>query len=243
MLVQAESGMVAVTGTPETATKTGIPTADIAAGLYAAMSALSALFRRERTGQGAVIDVSMFDSAIEWMGHPLYMQLYGGRQIPRMGLSHAAIAPYDAYPTADGQILIGVQNDRGWRALVSDVFGYPEYVDDPRFARNVDRVVHRDECDAVVAACTKTWTTVDLDQRLAEVGIPAAQINSTADVLEHPQLAERDRWRPVETEVGEIRGILPPMTFRDVELPMGRVPALGEHTECLRAELSGEADL
>lgn len=237
MLVQAESGMIAVTGTPETATKTGIPTADIAAGLYTAMSAVSALFCRERTGQGAVIDVSMFDAAVEWMGHPLYMQLYGGRQIPRMGLSHAAIAPYDAYPTADGQILIGVQNDRGWRSLVSDVFGHPEYVADPRFARNVDRVAHREECDAVVAAFTKAWTTADLDERLAQVGIPAAQINSTADVLAHPQLTERDRWRPVDTEIGEIRGILPPMTFRDVELPMGRVPALGADTERIRAEL------
>jgi formyl-CoA transferase len=237
MLVQAESGMVAVTGTPETATKTGVPTADIAAGLYAAMAVLSALFRRERTGQGAVIDVSMFDAAVEWMGHPLYMQLYGGRQIPRMGLSHAAIAPYDAYPTADGQILIGVQNDRGWRTLVTDVFGRPEYADDPRFATNVSRVAHREACDAVVAACTKAWPTAELDDRLAEVGIPAAQINTTADVLTHPQLAQRDRWRTVQTEVGEIRGVLPPMTFRDVELPMGPVPALGEHNAAIRAEL------
>jgi crotonobetainyl-CoA:carnitine CoA-transferase CaiB-like acyl-CoA transferase len=237
MLVQAESGMVAVTGTPETATKTGVPTADIAAGLYAAMSVLSALFRRERTGQGAVIDVSMFDAAVEWMGHPLYMQLYGGRQIPRMGLSHAAIAPYDAYPTADGQILIGVQNDRGWRTLVTEVFGRPEYADDPRFATNVHRVAHREECDAVVAECTISWSTAKLDERLAEVGIPAAQINTTADVLEHPQLTERDRWRTVETEVGQIRGVLPPMTFRDVELPMGPVPALGEHNTAILAEL------
>jgi itaconate CoA-transferase len=237
MLVQAESGMVAVTGTPETATKTGVPTADIAAGLYAAMSVLGALFRRERTGRGAVIDVSMFDAAVEWMGHPLYMQLYGGRQVPRMGLSHAAIAPYDAYPTADGQILIGVQNDRGWRRLVTDVFGRPELADDPRFATNVQRVAHRGGCDAMVAQCTSTWATAELDERLAEVGIPAAQINSTADVLEHPQLVERDRWRTVRTEVGEIRGVLPPMTFRDVELPMGPVPALGEHNAAIRAEL------
>jgi itaconate CoA-transferase len=241
MLVQAESGMVAVTGTPETATKTGLPIADIAAGIYAAMSALSALFRRERTGQGAVIDVSMFDAAVEWMGHPLYMQLYGGRQIPRMGLSHAAIAPYDAYPTADGQILIGIQNDRGWRTLVTEVFGHPEYADDPRFATNVSRVAHRQACDALVAACTKSWSTAELDDRLGEVGIPAAQINTTAEVVEHPQLAERDRWRPVATEVGEICGVLPPMTFRDVELPMGRVPALGEHTDQILAELQSSA--
>lgn len=237
MLIQAESGMVAVTGTPDTPTKTGVPSADIAAGLYSTTSVLAALFRRERTGEGAIVDVSMFDSAVEWMGHPLYMQLYGGRQIPRMGLSHAAIAPYDAYPTKDGQVLIGVQNDRGWRALVTEVFGAPEHADDSRFATNVERVQHRAECDALVASFTSTWTTEDLDDRLAQVGIPAAQINSTAALVEHPQLAERDRWRPVATEAGEIRGVLPPMTFRDVELPMGAVPALGEHTAAILGEM------
>ena len=237
MLVQAESGMVAVTGTPESATKTGVPNADIAAGLYAATSVLSALFRRERTGEGAAVDVSMFDSAVEWMGHPIYMQLYGGRQVPRMGLSHAAIAPYDAYPTADGQILIGVQNDRGWRTLVTDVFGSPELADDPRFVTNVARVRHRGECDAAVADHTARWSTEELDKRLADAGIPAAQINGTAELVEHPQLSERDRWRTVGTEAGEIRGLLPPMNFRDVELPMGAVPALGEHNDRILGEL------
>ncbi len=242
MLVQAESGMISVTGTPDTPTKTGIPAADIAAGLYAAMSALSALYRRERTGAGAVIDVSMFDAAVEWMGHPLYMQLYGGSQIPRMGVSHAAIAPYDAYPTADGQVLIGVQNDRGWRVLLTDVFAAPEYVDDPRFARNVDRVANRAACDALVADFTRQWATADLDERLAKAGIPAAQLNTTADVLEHPQLVERDRWRTVSTPVGDIRGVLPPMTYRDVELPMGAIPALGEHNDAILAELGLSGD-
>jgi formyl-CoA transferase len=237
MLIQAEAGMVAVTGTPETPTKTGVPSADIAAGLYSAMSVVSALFRRERTGEGAVVDVSMFDSAVEWMGHPMYMQLYGGRQIPRMGLSHAAIAPYDAYPTSDGQILIGVQNDRGWRTLVGEVFGAPEHADDPRFATNVQRVANRTECDDLVAGYTREWPTTELDKRLAAAGIPAAQINSTADLVEHPQLAERDRWRTVSTEIGDIRAVLPPMTFRDVELPMGAVPALGEHNAAILDEL------
>lgn len=237
MLIQAESGMISVTGTPDTPTKTGVPSADIAAGLYAAMSALSALFRRERTGEGAVVDVSMFDAAVEWMGHPLYMRLYGGIQIPRMGLSHAAIAPYDAYPTADGQILIGVQNDRGWRTLVTEVFDRPEYADDPLFATNVDRVTNRAECDRLVASFTARWETAKLDERLAQVGIPAAQLNDTADLAAHPQLSERDRWRTVSTEVGDIRAVLPPMTFRDVELPMGPIPALGAHTEAILAEL------
>lgn len=241
MLVQAESGMVAVTGTPDTPVKTGVPNADIAAGLYSAMSVLGALLRRERTGEGAVVDVSMFDSAVEWMGHAMYMQLYGGRQIPRMGLSHAAIAPYDAYPTADGQILVGVQNDRGWRTLVTEVFDDPDLADDPRFATNVERVRHRDACDAAVAGHTVRWSTAELDERLAAAGIPAAQINGTAELVDHPQLRERDRWRTVATEAGDIRGVLPPMTFRDIELPMGPVPALGEHNDRILDEL-GLAD-
>lgn len=237
MLIQAESGMIAVTGTPDTPTKTGVPNADIAAGLYAALAILGSLLRRERTGNGAVVDISMFDSAVEWMGHPLYMQLYAGQQIPRMGLGHAAITPYDAYPTSDGQILIGVQNDRGWRTLVADVFGSPQYVDDPRYATNIDRVRNRHECDALVAEFTRRWKTAELEERLAQAGIPAAQLNGTAELVEHPQLAERDRWRTVGTEAGDIRGVLPPMIFRDVELPMGAVPALGEHNHAILAEL------
>lgn len=222
--------MVAVTGTPETPTKTGIPNADIAA-----TSILSALFRRGRTGQGAVVDVSMFDSAVEWMGYPLYMHLY--RQIPRMELTYAAIAPYDSYPTADGQILIGVQNDRGRRTLVSDVFASPTLADDPRFTTNVKRVRHRTGCDAAVAGHTRRWTTSDLDDRLAAAGIPAAQINGTAELVELPPLHERDRWRTVSTEAGDGWGLLPPMNFRDVELPMGAVPALGERNERILSEL------
>lgn len=175
MLVQAEAGLISVTGTPETATKTGVPSADIAAGLYAVTSVLSALLRRQRTGQGATIDVSMFDATVEWLGHPMYMRMYGGRQIPRMGLSHASIAPYDAYPTQDGSILIGVQNDRGWRQLVEQVFERPDLSAHPHFATNMSRVQHRAECDAVVAEQTRRWSTADLDRRLSEVGIPAAR--------------------------------------------------------------------
>lgn len=237
MLVQAESGMISVTGTPETPTKTGVPNADIAAGLYTAMSVLSALLRRSRSGRGATVEVSMFDAAVEWMGHAMYIQLYGDRQVPRMGLSHASIAPYDAFPTRDGEILVGVQNDRGWAALVGEVFGEPEYAEDPRFRTNVDRVAHRSECDAYVASRTARWATAELDERLARTGIPAARLNQLSDVAEHPQLSARDRWRTVGTEKGGIRAVLPPMTFDDVELRMDAVPALGEHTEAILQEL------
>lgn len=230
MLVQAEAGLVSITGTTEEAVKTGIPTADIASGMYCSQAVLAALLRRERTGEGATIDVTMLEATAEWMGHPMYVQMYADRQLPRMGLSHAAIAPYDAYPTRDGQVLIGIQNDRGWRALVTDVFGHPELVSDPRFRTNILRVENRAACDAEVATHTRSWMTAALDARLTEAGIPSAQVNAVSGLVEHPQLKARNRWRPVETEGGVVDALLPPATFADVEAPMRAVPALGQHT-------------
>ncbi|NUS92076.1 MAG: CoA transferase, partial [Nocardia sp.] len=193
MLVQAETGLVSITGTPETATKTGIPTSDIAAGMYALAAIQAALFRRERTGIGATIDIAMFDATVEWLGHSIYMQMYQDVQIRRMGLSHASIAPYDAYPTRDGQILIGVQNDRGWRTLVTEVFERPELAGDPRFATNIERVRHRAEVDELVGKLTRDFDTAELDSRLADAGIPAAQLGDMKSVIAHPQLTARDR--------------------------------------------------
>ena len=236
MLIQAEAGLVSITGTPEAAVKTGIPTSDIAAGMYAAQAVLAALLRRCRTGEGATIDVAMLDATVEWMGHALYTQMHTGAQPPRMGLSHSAIAPYDAYPTSDGEVLIGVQNDRGWRALVTDVFGDPELADDPRFATNVARVRNRHDCDAIVASRTKHYTAAELDVLLAAAGVPAAQVKTLDQVLDHPQLRERKRWRTIDTEHGPTEALLPPATFADVEARMDNVPALGQHTHCLLAE-------
>ncbi|MFV9453975.1 CaiB/BaiF CoA transferase family protein [Rhodococcus sp. NM-2] len=237
MLVQAETGLCSITGTPESATKTGIPASDIATGMYALTAVQAALFRRERTGVGAVVDVSMFDATVEWLGHPMYLQMYQDTQVQRMGLSHASISPYDAYPTIDGRILIGVQNDRGWRALVTEVFDRPDLVEHPKFATNILRVRHRAETDAVVAEHTRRFDTDELDKRLAAAGVPAARLNDMRDLIDHPQLSERDRWRQIDTEAGQVRAVLPPMTFTDVELPMGPVPALGQHTDTVLTEL------
>lgn len=236
MLVQAQAGLVSVTGTSDHAVKTGIPTADIAAGMYCTQAVLAALLRRFRSGQGATIDVTMLEATAEWMGHPMYVQMYAGRQIPRMGLSHAAIAPYDAYPTKDGEVLIGIQNDSGWRTLVTDVFDQPELAQDPRFRTNVLRVQYRAACDEAVAAQTLRWTAADLEARLDEVGIPAARVNQVADLVSHPQLRARNRWRTVGTENGAVEALLPPVTFGDVEAAMGDVPALGEHTAAVLHE-------
>jgi crotonobetainyl-CoA:carnitine CoA-transferase CaiB-like acyl-CoA transferase len=236
MLVQAEAGLISITGAPESPAKTGIPTADIASGMYCAQAVLAALLRRWRTGEGATIEVSMLESTVEWMGHALYTQLHTGSPPPRMGVSHSAIAPYDGYPTRDGQMLIGVQNDSGWRALVCQVLEVPELADDPRFATNVLRVQHRAECDALIGAQTARWSTAELDARLTAAGIPAAQMKEMAQVIEHPQLTARDRWRTIGTEHAPVQALLPPATFADVEACMGDVPALGQHTRAVLVE-------
>ena len=236
MLIQAEAGLIAITGTPETPVKTGIPTADIASGMYCSQAILAALLRRWRTGEGATIEVSMLEATVEWMGYALYTQMHTGHQPPRMGLSHSSIAPYDAFPTRDGQILIGVQNDSGWRTLVTEVLDVPGAADDPRFATNVQRVRHRAECDGLVAAQTSKWSTAELDARLATAGIPAAQVKQLDQVVEHPQLRARDRWRTIGTEHAPAEALLPPATFTDTEAPMGDVPALGQHTRALLME-------
>lgn len=241
MLVQAEAGLCSITGTPETATKTGVPVSDIATGMYALSAVQSALFRRERTGLGATIEVSMFEATAEWMGHPMYIRMYADRQVGRMGLSHASICPYDAFPTRDGQVLIGVQNDRGWAALVRDVLDRPDLVDDERYATNIARVARRAEVDALIGSLTRGYDSEELAGRLDDAGVPAARLNDVAGLVHHPQLEARDRWREVDTPAGPVRGLLPPITYADVELPMGPVPSLGRHTDAILAELAGRA--
>ncbi len=242
MLVQAESGLISITGTPDTPVKTGIPTADIAAGMYCAQAVLAALLRRWRTGEGATVHVSMLEAMVEWLGHAVYTQMYTGSQPPRMGLSHSSIAPYDGFPTRDGQMLIGVQNDRGWRTLVTDVLDVPELADDPRFVTNVQRVRNRHACDAALAAQTERWSTDELADRLAAAGVPAAQVKDLAAVVDHPQLTARERWRTIGTEHAQVQALLPPITFEDAEAPMGDVPALGEHTAALLVESGLDPD-
>ncbi|MRK01697.1 CoA transferase [Aeromicrobium sp. S22] len=235
MLVQAETGLIAVTGTPEEPAKTGVPTADLAAGMYTLSGVLGALFRKARTGRGAIVDVSMFDATIEWMSHPMYMSMYTGQEIPRMGIGHPAIVPYDAYPTKDGQVLIGVQNNRGWVRLVTEVFDRPEWADHPDYETNVKRCRHRETVDELVSGQTIRFTSRELLDALVEAGVPAARLNSVADMVGHPQLAERGRWAEVETEKGPIPALLPPVTFRDVAARMDPVPGLGAHTSSVLA--------
>ena len=238
MLIQAESGLIAMTGYPDRPAKTGVPAADIAASMYAFSGILAALLRRATTGAGGHVEVNMLDAVVEWMGYPLHTVQATGVAPPRAGLGHAAIVPYDAYPTADGlQVLIGVQNDRGWAALATQVLRRPELAVDPRYATNSDRAARRGEVDALVADVTAALAAAELIQLLDAAGVPAAMLNEVDAVVDHPQLRARDRWREVQVPGGTIRAALPPITIDGPEPLMGPVPALGEHTQAVLSKL------
>ena len=244
MLVQCEAGLVSVTGTAEQPVKAGIPAADIAAAMYAFSGVLAALLRRGTTGLGGPVEISMLESLAEWMGHPLHYGMHGGEAPARTGVAHAVISPYDAYSTADGgQVLLSVQNDREWRRLAEQVLGRPELALDPVFATNTARTANRERTDAAVAAALARLSTADAIEALEAAGIACARLNSVTDVAAHPQLAARDRWREVDSPVGPLRALLPPITLPGgPEARMGAVPALGEHTDALLKALGMTAE-
>ncbi|MGO4459154.1 CaiB/BaiF CoA transferase family protein [Streptomyces sp. M-16] len=235
MLVQCEAGLVSVTGTPEVPVKAGVPAADIAAAMYAFSGVLAALLRRGTTGRGGPVEVSMLDALAEWMGHPLHHTMHGGEQPVRTGLAHAVIAPYDAYPTADGdRVLLSVQNDREWGRLARQVLGRPDLAEDPAYATNAARTRGREKTDAVVAEALGRLGADEAVGLLEAAGIACARLNSVAQLAAHPQLAARDRWRQVDSPAGPLRALLPPIGLPGGAEPrMGAVPALGEHTDAL----------
>src|SRR3954452_13014452 len=237
LLVQSEAALVAVTGTPDHPAKAGIPVADIASGMYAFGNILAALIHRERTGEGTAFEITMFDALVEWMGHPIYATDHTGEAPPRVGLSHPVIAPYDAYPTADGhEVVIGIQNDREWVRLATDILGRPELATDPDFATNVARVRNRDRVDEAVAEALGKLAAADAVTALDAARIASARLNEVQDLIAHPQLVARDRWRSAPTPVGDVRVLRSPMEPVG-EGPTGGVPALGADTAAVLSEL------
>ncbi|MFC8371092.1 MULTISPECIES: CaiB/BaiF CoA-transferase family protein [unclassified Streptomyces] len=238
LLMQCQTGLVSLTGTPEETARTGISVADIAAGMYAYSGVLTALYTRATTGTAHPVEVSLFEALAEWMGQPAYYTRYGGAQPPRLGTQHATIAPYGTYRAADGrEVLFSVQNEREWAALCAEFLGRPELTDDPRFATNSDRVAHREELNAVIAGRFARADADELLEELEAIGIACAGVNDVAAFLDHPVLAARDRRREVAVPGGTVEALLPPADLAGLPTRMDPVPAVGEHTEAILTEL------
>jgi itaconate CoA-transferase len=232
LLVQCETGLVSVTGTPDTPSKVGISIADISAGMYAFTGILTALYQRERTGHGTVLEVSLFEALGEWMGYAAYFAAYGGTPPPRTGASHATIAPYGPFRAGDGkQVNLGLQNEREWARFCIMVLEQPEMATDPRFDSNARRVANREALHARIDTVFSQLTIDHVIARLDRAQIANARMNSMQEFWEHPQLQARERWREVGSPVGPLKALLPPVTMRDVEPRMDSIPALGEQTE------------
>ena len=238
LLIQSESGFLSVTGTPDDPAKAGCSIADIAAGMYAYSSILSALILRGKTGRGSPIVVSMLESMVEWMGYPLYYAFDGADQPPRAGAAHATIYPYGPFPAGDGKtVMLGLQNEREWQTFCLKVLDRPALATDERFVSNSLRVANQEALRAIIADAFSTSTSIQVCAKLDTAGIANARINDMHDVWNHPQLAARNRWTTVATPAGPIPAPLPPATSDAYQPRMDAVPSLGEHTTAILTEL------
>jgi itaconate CoA-transferase len=238
LLIQSEAGFLSVTGTPDDPAKAGCSIADIAAGMHACSSILSALIQRGRTGRGSRIDVSMLESMVEWMSYPLYYAFDGATPPPRAGAAHATIYPYGPFPAGDGKtVMLGLQNEREWAVFCDKVLRRPELAADERFSSNSRRTEQREALRAIIVESFAALSAEQVIERLDDAQIANAHMNDMHDVWQHPQLKARGRWTDVPTPAGPVPALLPPGATDAYTPRMDAVPALGEHTQAILAEL------
>lgn len=238
LLVQGEAGVLAVTGTADHPAKVGVSIADVGAGMYALSAILAALYDRQNTGEGRQIEITMFESLVEWMTVPMYWEFYAGRAPLREGMRHNTIAPYGPFRTADGSLVnLAVQNEAQWKRLCERVLDEPDLATDTRFMNNQLRIRNRLELEPVIEGILAQWTSAEIEARLAAADIPYGHVNSIAELVEHPQLAARQRWLEVDSEGGPVRGLVPPFNISGLTEFGGAVPRFGEHTAEVMAEL------
>jgi itaconate CoA-transferase len=242
LLVQCEAGLLSVTGSPEAPSKAGIPVADIAAGMYAFSSILAALLRRSRTGEGATLDITMFESLGEWMGFPAYFSAYGGSAPPRSGAHHATIVPYGPFRAGDGgTVFLSVQNEREFGRFCDLVLEKTSLKNDSRFSSGPARLRNREAMHAEIDAAFSKITSPEVVRRLEAADIANARLNDMKEFWTHPQLAARERWTKVGSPAGEIDALKPPFNLDGMEPRMDAVPAVGEHTRSILKEIGYSA--
>ena len=238
LIVQAESGAVALTGDPEWMSKVGFSVADICAGMYALSAILAALHRRAVTGEGAAISLSMLECLAEWTAPQTYASVADGAPPARSARRHALIAPYGLFELDDGSvIMLAVQANPEWVALATEVIGRPELAADPRFATNASRVVNVDELEEAISASFAAEPATQVLSKLRAARIAFGRVNGPLEVAAHEQLLARDRFGIVDLPAGAATMLRPPFNISAAGEPRWRVPALDEHEAELVAEL------
>lgn len=234
-LVQGESGLISVTGSPEVMGRVGASVCDIAAGMYSKIAILEAIIKRYKTGEGSTIKTSMFGGMVEWLSPWLLHQAYGELSEQRIGLHHPAIAPYGAYECANGElILIAVQNQREWRRLCDEVLKTPELADDKKVRDNVARLANRSFLDQQIKSVLSKIPRSDVKHLLNKAKIAFGAVNTIEDVSRHPAL----RLINTRTNEGEIKVMAPPARAVEDEDRVLSVPLIGQHTDSIWAEFS-----
>ncbi|KAJ5873401.1 uncharacterized protein N7473_013274 [Penicillium subrubescens] len=243
LLIQSEAGLLSITGTAsKEPVKVAISIADIAAGMYAYTNILSALLQRGKDGQGCRIDISMLESMVEWMNFPLYYAFNGAPGPVPSGASHASIYPYGPFEASDGQVMLGIQNEREWTKFCTDVLQQPDLASDSRFSSNKLRTRNRDALKTIICDVFSQLTASETITRLEAASIANANLNDMQGVWKHAQLQARDRWVDIQTPVGTVPALLPPGSSKSVKqggygAQMGCVPKVGEHNRAILAEL------
>jgi len=238
LLIQGEAGLMAITGYPELPAKVGVPVADLAAGLYAAVGIVLALYQRERTGQGQRIDISMFESLLAWLGYFAYQVWYQGREPDRVGMHHHYIVPYGPFMASDGHYVnFAVASADDWRRFCLQVVERPDLLDDPRYCSIEARLQHRQEFEAVAREMFATRGHREWLERLQAAGLPCGELRSISEVLQHPQATAREVFRELASPVGSIKTLASPLRLSASPARYDRVPDLGEDTDAVLREL------
>jgi formyl-CoA transferase len=237
LLVQAEAGVLSVTGTPDAPAKAGVSVVDLSAGMYALGAVLAALYRRQATGEGASIHISLFDAIAEWMSPLALMAVHGPKPLAS-GARHASIVPYGPYRVAGGrQVVFAVQNEREWVRLCKDVLGRAELAEDPRFARNDLRLRNRDELEPLIEEALADVEVEEAEARLDAAAMPYSRLTDVTEVLRHPQAVARDRLVSISVPGGEIDVFRAPFNIEGAEEGSSAVPDVGQHTDEVLREL------
>lgn len=236
LLIQAEAGLAAITGSASSGpTRIGVSIADIATGNAAYAAILEALLRRQRTGRGSHIALSLFDTVADWMNVPYLTRRYGGIEPPRLGLAHPSIAPYGVFRLQDGDILISIQSEREWVLLARDVLRDEALLADPRFTSNVLRVRNRPALDGAVQDILAQRSFAETATALDRTGIAYGIVSTVGGLMTHPAATAL----PVETPDGLVEVLAPSAIVDGERTRLRPVPALGAHDEAVRAEFAG----